>query len=532
MQYNISIFLVKKNRLSHVLNLYNELHEEFIVHLNGEDSFVLFDEKEEVYYAVRDIVGLRPLYYTFKDGRFYFSNKIKTFFTKFAITKEPDLSTMYNIVHHSTIAYDATMYKNIKRVPPGHFMKVTKSGAYEIKRYWKPEEIRIDYQIGEQEAIDRFQELFDKAIFDRIDDFSTTGFELSGGLDSSSIVSWVRYMKPQQKLTVFSMNFTSMQACDESEYIDAMQKKYSLDIYRLDTDKMDYTSKYSLENNYKLNPYWPIFITYTMGFSILERAKELKIKTILTGQGGDHVMAGNLYVLHEYFKAFKWRQLYREIKALPHPKSIIKRYLIAPLLGEKNIGKLKSLFSKIKGKKIKKVSSPGFQEFSDFYKGNSLSFKYDLIQVQHSTLSALMDSSYYTVAQEHFDIEFRHPFFDRRVVEFMLSLPPKFKYSEGVAKYLLRKAMNGVLPEKIRSRTDKAEFTEVLRQQIDAIDLDILFQDAKLVKLGLIEHKKLDKYKEEYISGKMKHVVYFWQLINLEYWYRFNFQDEYNMSKR
>jgi asparagine synthase (glutamine-hydrolysing) len=142
-----------------------------------------------------------------------------------------------------------------------------------------------------------------------------------------------------------------------------------------------------------------------------------------------------------------------------------------------------------------------------------------------------MDSSYYSVAEEHFGIEFKHPFFDRQLIEFMLSLPPKFKYSEGISKRLLRTAMKGILPEKIRQRTDKAEFSEVLRQQIDAIDLDELFHNANLARLGLVDQKKLDTYKENYRSGKMKKVVYFWQLINLEYWYRFNFVNDHNMDR-
>ncbi len=423
------------------------------------------------------------------------------------------------------------MYKHIKRLPPGHYMYVSSTGKCSIERYWKPEEIRINYKITKKEAKDKFLTLFNQAVFNRIDDLKTTGFELSGGLDSSSIVSWVKYKKPEDNITTFNMSFTSMKDCDESIYIDAMEKKYTLDMQRLSTDEMDYTSKYSLKNNYKINPYWPIFITYTMGFSVIEKAKELNIKTILTGQGGDHVMAGNLYVLHEYFRTFKWIQLYREIKVFPKVNDMLKQYLIFPLLGEKSVQRLKYFYRKMKGKEKFKASETGsFQELSNFYNGYSISFKYDIIQVLHSSLSVLMYSSYYNIAEEHYGIEFKHPFFDRRLIEFMLTLPPKFKYSEGIGKRLLRLAMKGILPEKIRQRKDKAEFSEVLRQQIDAIDLDRLLMNTNLETLGLIDQEKLDKYKADYLSGKMKNIIYFWQIINLEYWYRFNFVEEHNID--
>jgi asparagine synthase (glutamine-hydrolysing) len=521
----------KKNQLK-IISLFKKFKENCVHHIDTEFPFVIYNENKKNYFAACDPIGIKPLYYCMIDSQFYFSKELKTLFQKTKLNKEVNVETLKNIINNSVVAYDQTMYKGIKRLPPGHYMYVTSTGQYLIERYWKPEEIKINYKITEDEAESIFRTLFNKAIFNRIDNLETTGFELSGGLDSSSIVSWIKYKKPEKKITTFSMNFTSLKDCDESDYIDAMDEQYSLNMQRLDTDKMDYNLKYSLENNYKLNPYWPIFITYTMGFSVLERAKELNVKTILTGQGGDHILAGNLYILHEYFRTFQWLQLYREMKYFPKKINILKQYLLAPLLGEKNIQKLKFIYRKVQGKKqIKKLDKIDFEEFSSFYVGNSMSFKYDIIQVLHSSLSVLMNSSYYSVAEEHFGIEFKHPFFDRRLIEFMLSLPPKFKYSEGISKRLLRTAMKGILPEKIRQRTDKAEFSEVLRQQIDAIDLDELFHNANLARLGLVDQKKLDTYKEDYKSGKMKKVVYFWQLINLEYWYRFNFVNDHNMDR-
>jgi len=524
------VFLVDNDKQTNILKLYKKFKKNCVNYLYSEYSFVIHDKANQSYFAVRDTIGFKPLYYTISNNRFYFASDIGDIFKISGIKKEFNFFTMQSIIFHSTISYSETMYKNIKRVPPGHYMYVSNNGKCKIERYWKPEEIKINYMITEKEAKEQLLTLLDKAIFDRIDDISTTGFELSGGLDSSSIVSWVKHQKPQETLTAFSMNFKSMENCDESEYINAMQEKYDINLQNLATDKMDYKHKYSLENNYKLNPHWPIFITYTMGFSVVGKAKELGIKTILTGQGGDNVLAGNLYVLHEYFKHIKWVQLYKELKALPHPKNMIKRYIILPALGEKNIRRLRAVVYKIK----KNDNRPDimFQEFSDFYTGNSYVFKFDLSQVLHSTLSVLMESGYYHVAEKHFGIEFKHPFFDRRLIEFMLTLPPKFKYSEGLSKRLLRIAMKGILPEKIRQRDDKAEFSEVLRQQIDTIDLDDLLDNSNLSALGLIDQKKLDKYKEHYLNGKMKNVVYFWQLINLEYWYRYNFLDDHNLEKR
>ena len=83
--------------------------------------------------------------------------------------------------------------------------------------------------------------------------------------------------------------------------------------------------------------------------------------------------------------------------------------------------------------------------------------------------------------------------------------------------------MKGILPEKIRLRTDKAVFNDVLRQQINAVDLDSLLDDAYIAQMDIIEQSRINEIKNRYQDGNQKNIIYFWQIINLEYWYRYNF---------
>jgi len=140
--------------------------------------------------------------------------------------------------------------------------------------------------------------------------------------------------------------------------------------------------------------------------------------------------------------------------------------------------------------------------------------------------STLMDGNFFHCAENYFGIEYRHPFFDLELVEFALSLPPEMKYKEGTIEWILRKAMKGILPDKINNRTDKAEFSELLIQQIDAIDLNELFDDPYIVKLGLMEQSVIDSYRKEYEDKTVKYISFFWTIINVEYWYRYNFVEK------
>ena len=432
---------------------------------------------------------------------------------------------MRSIVRHSTIPYTETMFEGIHRLAPGHHLRVDANRQPTIRRYWRPEKIKIDESLSEKEAQLKFQELLDLAVSSRLDRSGITGCELSGGLDSSSILSWLKYSRPSSAVTAFSMTFASLEECDESVYIDSVVDKYDVDHVRLPTDTLDYENKFDLEYNYRLNPYWPIFITYTMGFPLVEAARKRGIKVVLTGQGGDHLMSGSYHCLHDYFKSFRWISLYQELKASETPSLLCKRFIVLPLIGprgKKLISAARRLLRR-NGSASPPIEPPPFSEFSDLYEGSSLAFRHDLYEVVNSRLSALNDNSYYQVAEMRYGIEFRHPFFDRRLVEFMLSLPPHFKMRRGVFKYLLRQALDDVLPEPVLQRGDKARFNEVIRQQIEAADFENCLTNAHIGRLGIVDQEDIDKLVHSYLDGKLKNIIGFWQLLNLEYWYRFNF---------
>ena len=210
---------------------------------------------------------------------------------------------MESMVHHSRIPYTETMFEGIQRLGPGHHLTISSDGQPTIKRYWKPENIKINHRISDVEAIETFRLLFDQAISERIDGQRVVGCELSGGLDSSSILTWLKKYYPSLHTTALSMTFESLDKCNETAYVELIEKKYDLSLVKIPVDKLDYRRARDLESYYRLNPYWPIFITNTLGLPLVEAAKEKGIRTILTGQGGDHLMSGNYFCLYDYFQA-------------------------------------------------------------------------------------------------------------------------------------------------------------------------------------------------------------------------------------
>lgn len=282
------ITVYSKENNTAILDAYTQWHTECVDHLFCEFSFVIYDSKTECYFAARDAAGTRALYYAVYHDKFYFSDDMGEVFSRSGMKKEPDADNMKKLLASTTLPYDATLYKNIKRLPPGHSLSIDKEMQMQIVRYWKPETIQINETINNQEAKEKFLVLFKQAITDRIDTFENTVFDLSGGLDSSSNTCLAKQMYPDKQIQSLSQNYSSLPTCDESAYVDAVLRQYDLNHMNVELDALDYKNAYSLAYNYQLDPYWPILVTYTTTLHIAKILQAKGIKRLITGQGGDH----------------------------------------------------------------------------------------------------------------------------------------------------------------------------------------------------------------------------------------------------
>ena len=506
-----------------LIESYQRWGSNLLSHLDGEFAFALYDAEKKHYFAARDPLGVKALYYTKIADTYYFSSNIDALLNIYNVVKKTNLTSMHTMLYQRTVDYSDTMYEGIYRLPPGHFM-IIKDNEESIERYWYPEKIKTDYKITEKEAAQKLKKLFGKAVNKSIVDLEETAFEVSGGLDSSSVVSLLAQNRDPHTIESYSMEFKDLK-CDEGIYVEDLLEQYPLHHQKIPSHQLDYHEKYALKHLYDMSPHWPITQTFAMTLPMLEKMKQDGKNVVITGQGGDHLFTGSQYVYSDLFRRFKFLMLYRELKLWANPWAKIKSTIIKPLLGKKLTGIIMKILAKEqKDPFLNKERS--IVDLSDKVGIHNIAFKNELDMVSSAGQSTIMDGNLFHATETYFDIEFRHPYFDRELVEFALSLPPEMKYKQRTIKWILRKAMDGVLPDKIRDRQDKAEFSELLTQQIDAIDLDALLTDPYIVKLGLIEQPLIDSYRKEYENKTVKYILFLWTIINIEYWYRYNFEEE------
>ncbi len=494
---------------------YKEWGEKLFNKISGDFAFAFYNEVEDVLVAVRDALGVKALYYVVDNGQYYFSDNIDELFTLTKIEKKPNLKSMQTLLSNTAVDYEDTMYEGLKRVPPGHYLKV-EQGEASLVRYWYPENIETDYAISLEDASTKFRDLFEKAIVARVGSDELTAYELSGGLDSSSVVSMLKNKYPQKKVDTYSMGFDGLN-CDETEYIHSVEEKYSFKTTNVASQNIDYTNKFDFKFNYDMNPHWPVTTTFTMMFPMVEQMHKDGKQIIVTGQGGDHLLTGHCTVLGDLLKRREFKKVLKEVMSKVYSFKYMIGCGVLPLIGQKTKNILKKIlipFRKEKSKRIKLADLFQIESISSVLK------KSDINVLVATAQSTLMDGNALHVLENIYNVEFRHPFYDKNLVEFVLSLPPEYLYSKGWIKMLLRYSMEDILPDKIRSRRDKADFFEVLLQQLQAIDFKTVLENENLVSLGLIEHKEIDKLIQQFDDGNNKELLHLWTVVNIEYWYQ------------
>ena len=436
-------------------------------HLIGDFAFAVYDQQEDFLFFTRDHIGIRPFYYVLTDSLFCFASEIMPLFKVEGVEKVIDEAMEEKYFRCRNLDYEETFFTGVKRLPPAS-CGVLKEGQLSLQRYWFPEKIEIDKEIAFEEAVKKFRAILTEAVRCRMRTRSPIGCELSGGLDSTSVFSLAVTLRQDAPLIPISKHFGKMK-CDESSYSElaAREKGYTLETIRM--DRLDFKEKYSLDRYYSQFQDWPQGVFFMGIFPVAERMKSLDVHVLLTGQGGDHVCRGSGYVMADYFRSFRWFKLAQELSKWEWSGRAFKSHVLRPNIPDGLIKFIRKL------KKSDHVLPCGHAPLL-LREQQSFAFAEELEMMTGQRSAFLLDAMTYHDA-ESLGIESRHPFFDKRLVEFSLSLPSEYKLANGYTKRILRASLADILPKKIGRRKDKAEFGEMLNLQMK--HAGIPFQKAK-----------------------------------------------------
>lgn len=514
-----------------IIHAIEEWGEDALSKMNGMWAFALWDRKERSLLCSRDRFGIKPFYYFLDDNRFVFASEIKGVLAVPGVPRMPDDAAIYAYLARGYGYVDVgenTFFKGIKQLKPGHVLRVS-SDKRDYKRYWQLD-ISPDKRIkNTADAVDKFGHLFKDAVKMTMRSDVPVGISLSGGLDSTSIAMLMPEFT-NNKIKSFSAYFRE-EGFDEKKFIDAVIKGNVFEPFFISPDPKTLVKEFEDIIWHQDEPYSGASVFSQ--WEVMKKTRSEKIKVLLTGQGGDEVLAG-YYKLLPYFiadlvKDFKVKTLFKNAAAFScgndYPLSRILLDTVKIFASKMAPANIKMTWKAFK--KPEYLDEGFFSRFCCGLPGAGRKIPGNFIDRE------LYDSLFISPLPGllHVDdrnsmansVESRPPLLDFRLVEFAASIPYDLKIQNGFTKYILREAMKGKLPEEVRLRRDKMGFVTPaklwFRNELKDYIHGILGSDS-FKKRGIFDINGVRKILHAHFEGKNDHSFTIWSWLNLELWFR------------
>lgn len=490
-----------------ILAAYERWGEDCPARFLGDFAFALWDARRHRVFCARDHAGIRQLSY-YSDGRIFACASAPEQLPGVpGVPAEPDHLTLARWLLDRFPDPGATLYRGIRRLPPGHFLTASEAGV-ELRRYWDAADAAPVRHRSDRDAIEQFRETFAAAVACRVRNGGPVAATLSGGLDSSAIVCMARRIAPEALPRAYSLVFDAL-PCDERRYIAEVSRSSGVAVEFVLADDAGLRLDPGVPEPF---PGVPCDATFSMNFPMLERAKSQGVRTLLWGFGGDELLSSGDAYLADFVRRRRFRAAAEAVcdrvrqygpVELPRSAAALARPLVpGPLKAAVRL--LKSRGSRPRWIRPEFLRGSGALDPLPEPKPRFGCEAQELIYRTLSTgrLSALTLPGAAALASA-FSMEFRHPFLDRRLIEYVLGLPAE-RAELFAGKLLLREALPGILPEAVRTRLDKTDFSPLIhctiRGQSDIIGS--LIRGSELALLGAVDRNSLEKVFQRYCDSR------------------------------
>ena len=448
-----------------LLKSYLQWGPDCLNHFNGMFAFVIWDDKEKKVFTARDRFGVKPLYYYRQGNKIAFASEIKQFkhLPEWKSVLHQEMAQEYlnkDYCDHK----DTTLYINVLQVLPGNYLNFS---ALEEKKdpvsWYHLKDHIFPRSFNDNDAIEEFRNIFEDAIRLRLRSDVPSGSCLSGGLDSSSIVSMIRAITPpDKKVYTFSSVFPG-HAVDESRYIDELVTKKNLTSFKNHPMVDEFMSNVDKILFYQDLPFAGASVFAQ--WKTFQSAKTQGVTVLLDGQGADESLLGYpgmLYgLIFDYLKTFQMRDLISLIKWYSVSSNLPLKKLIMMAIQQRN----PSLYRQIL-KCFRKTSNGTVDLFSSEIGGSINNMCLHFFYNNFQTLLRYADRNSMAFGRES-----RMPFLDYRIVELAMSLNVNQRFRNNQTKWVLRKSMHGLNIESILERKDKNGFATPEEQWRSSIKL-------------------------------------------------------------
>jgi len=428
----------------------------YVLHLQGDFSFVLWDEKQAMLFGARSPMGTRRLVYHISEKQFACASTEQQLFEDTTISRGLNDTWVAFWLTQGQGHWDGTIYKDIQELLPGYSMTVNHNGCA-VQSFWKCAERLPLAHTGQQEVIERFRSLLTASVKTATTSSSPILFDLSGGLDSSSLVCIAAKQRENEgkasHLACFHAYTDTASEVDTRIYISAIAKKYALDIHTISFREHSYFEGAFEPQTWQSRPCIPLLILGSFYHQLWTIAHSLGAGVHIRGDFGDQVVGASLGYLTTCWNEHRYGKLFCEAQAWKHVSnvsrySLLESYILQPRLQRdatclsapwlrSHVWKQSELRQEEDNRYFRTMCPDPFQR--ELFKW--MRFHGDYITQAEGALYA--------------GLETREPYADIQLIEFLLSIPPQYQLRPLNRKFLLREAMKDILPEAVRERREK-----------------------------------------------------------------------------
>ena len=475
-------------------------------------------------------MGVKPFYYYLTDELFVFATEIKAIFSISDIPIELNEERLaLFLTENGLFEKESTFYKNIKSLTSAHSLIIDKNHC-QNKRYWKLNHKSQIIMDSDEDYAKAFREIFTEAVRCRMRSHNSVGVMLSGGLDSSSVAAMANKInieenESQEKIHSFSYIFEDYPKIDERYYIkkviDGGIKPHFIKCDNLNPfENIDVKLKYI---DQPLSTY-QIAVIHESRKIIAEKG----IRVLLTGEGGDQIVSQGSNYLEELLITLQYKKLINNIDYISEVRSLnkyklfistvfrlIKYYTLKlPILSHIHSRDYKILDKEfLKRIKFNKILSKSKKSYNVT---NSKKAHYYLIELQRQLLFEMLDQD-----SSMYSIDTRHPFYDKRLVEFCYGIPTEMKIKFGYGRYISRIAMDGILPKEIQWRSTKSIIGIVGANNFlseKKIIERVINDKDKIIKQYVDLDKLQNAFKISLQNKESKYTIYLWRISLFYFW--------------
>ncbi len=524
-----------------IVHLYEEHGAQLVQELEGMFAFALWDTRREVLLLARDRLGIKPLFVAQVPGGVLFGSEMKSLLATGLVPAQMDWQALDAFLTYTFIPAPHTIYRGIRKVPPGTTLTIRPGGESEARTYWSiPDAVPV--KLSEQAWVERVEGSFRRAVESHLVSDVPVGAFLSGGVDSGLMVAMMAQAS-ERPVETFTVGFADAGSSfiDERVYARMIAQRYRLNHHEINIEPHVADIIEDVVTAFDE----PFADDSVIPSYYVSQAAARFVKVALTGLGGDELFGGyrrhlGVRIGDAYGRVPRWLReglIDPAVRRLPEPKSSsdlvdhLKRFSRASSAhaAERYQDSMSALPPGERGRLYTEEAAGQIDReatvrvltdtFAGFRHGGSLerALKTDLRWYLPDDILTLTDR----LSMWH-SLELRVPFLDHHFVADVMTMPPELKIRRLRQKHLLKQVAARWLPEAVinhRKQGFEAPMGRWLRGPLKALMQETLAPSV-ISAAGIFRTSEVERLKHEHLSGQRKHSKILFSLLMFQLWHR------------